>query len=308
MERLGLEEGEAIEHRWINKAIENAQKKVEARNFDVRKHLLEYDDVMNKQRQSFYGRRRVVLAREDVHEEVLEMVEGVLVAQLDSHWPEKGDPEPEQVTALARAIEVQFGVRCDPTEPPFIGKVLDKDALGHAVHERLVTALDEKERRWDALAEKYPQVNLITHRQLERDVVLRTLDRLWKEHLHAMDALRDGIRFRGYAQRDPKVEYAREGFAVFEEMNQRIDSQCVEEIFKVWIDESRLEEAARQIAAQAAPMPSQAAAAQPRPALLGSPTPLAPQTRSGGAPSTKVGRNDLCPCGSGKKYKRCCGA
>ena len=308
MERLGLEEGEAIEHRWINKAIENAQKKVEARNFDVRKHLLEYDDVMNKQRQSFYGRRRVVLAREDVHDEVVEMVEGVLVAQLDSHWPEKGDPEAEQVTALARAIEVQFGVRFDPSEPPFAGKILDKEALGRAVFERLVAVLDEKERRWEALREKYPQVNLITHRQLERDVVLRTLDRLWKEHLYAMDALRDGIRFRGYAQRDPKVEYAREGFTVFEEMNERIDSQSVEEIFKVWIDESRLEQAARQIAAQAAPTPSQAAAAQPHPARLGSPTPLAPHARSGGTPSTKIGRNDLCSCGSGKKYKRCCGA
>ena len=138
--------------------------------------------------------------------------------------------------------------------------------------------------------------------------MLRTLDRLWKEHLHGMDALRDGIRFRGYAQRDPKVEYAREGFQVFEEMNARIDSQCVEEIFKVWIDESRLEDAARQIAAQAAPTPSQTTAAQPRPPAFGSPTPLAPQARSGGAPSNKIGRNDLCSCGSGKKYKRCCGS
>jgi preprotein translocase subunit SecA len=296
MERLGLEDGEAIEHRWITRAIENAQKKVEARNFDIRKHLLDYDDVMNKQRQSFYGRRRVVLASEEVHDEVLDMVEGVLVSLLDSHWPEKGDPEPEQLVALARAIEVQFGVAFDPAEPPFGKGPLDKDALGRAVLERLVAVLDEKERRWTALCEQYSQVNLITHRQLERDVVLRTLDRLWKEHLHAMDALRDGIRFRGYAQQDPKVEYAREGFAVFEEMNERIDSQAVEEIYKVWIDESRLAEAARQIAAQAAPTPSQAqAAAGAAPA-------------SGSRPVGKVGRNDLCPCGSGKKYKRCCGA
>jgi preprotein translocase subunit SecA len=310
MERLGLEEGEAIEHRWITKAIENAQKKVEARNFDIRKNLLEYDDVMNKQRQSFYGRRRVVLAREDVHEEVLEMVEGVLVGALDSHWPDKGDPEEEQVTALARALEVQFGVRFDASEAPFTGRALDKDVVGRAILERLVAGLEEKERRWEELRAKYPQVNLITHRQLERDVVLRTLDRLWKEHLHGMDALRDGIRFRGYAQRDPKVEYAREGFQVFEEMNARIDSQSTEEIFKVWIDESRLADAARQIAAQAAPTPSQAAATPPKAAPLGSPAPLGapPRALGAGAPSSKVGRNDLCTCGSGKKYKRCCGA
>ncbi len=213
------------------------------------------------------------------------------------------------MSALARAIEVQFGVRFDPGRAALRREGARQGRVGRAVLERLVAALDEKERRWDALREKYPQVNLITHRQLERDVVLRTLDRLWKEHLHAMDALRDGIRFRGYAQRDPKVEYAREGFAVFEEMNERIDSQSVEEIFKVWIDESRLEEAARQIAAQAAPTPSQAAAAQPRPAPLGSPRPGRRRNRVLAAPRPpKVGRNDLCTCGSGKKYKRCCGA
>ncbi|MCU0669954.1 MAG: preprotein translocase subunit SecA [Myxococcota bacterium] len=315
MERLGLEEGEAIEHRWITRAIENAQRKVEARNFDIRKNLLEYDDVMNKQRQAFYGRRAKVLASEEVHDEVLEMVEGVLVGLIDTHWPPKGDPDPEQIAALVRAIEVGFGVRLDVTQPPFDQRVLEKDAVGRALLERLMAVLDEKERRWDALREQYPQVNLITHRQLERDVVLRTLDRLWKEHLHAMDALRDGIRFRGYAQRDPKVEYAREGFGLFDEMQGRVDSQSAEEIFKVWIDESRLADAARQIAAQAAPTPSQAPAqaasapqaASPRPA--GGPI-LGPASRPGAdAPGTgKVGRNDLCTCGSGKKFKRCCGA
>jgi preprotein translocase subunit SecA len=318
MERLGLEDGEAIEHRWITRAIENAQRKVEARNFDVRKNLLEYDDVMNKQRQAFYGRRGKVLASEDVHDEVLEMVEGVLVGHLETHFPDKGDPEPEQITALARALEVQFGVPMDAAQPPFAGGALEKEALGRSLLERLVGALTEKEQRWDALREQYPQVQLITHRQLERDVLLRTLDRLWKEHLHAMDALRDGIRFRGYAQRDPKVEYAREGFAIFDEMQARIDQQASEEIFKVWIDETRLADAARQIAAQSAPTPSQApaqaqsapqAAPAPKPAArpLGSPV-LGPAPAAGPAPGAKVGRNDLCTCGSGKKYKRCCGA
>jgi preprotein translocase subunit SecA len=319
MERLGLEEGEAIEHRWVTRAIENAQKKVEARNFDVRKHLLDYDDVMNKQRQAFYGRRRAALAAAEVHDEVLDMVEGVLVGMLDAHWPDKGEPEPEQIAALARLLEAQFGVAFDPAAPPFRaagGAPLDKEAVGRAVHERLLAVLAEKERRWDALRERYPQVGLITHRQLERDVLLRTLDRLWKDHLYAMDALRDGIRFRGYAQRDPKVEYAREGFALFEEMNERIDTQVTEEVFKVWIDEARLEAAARSAPAPPAVQPAAAAAAPARPAggALGSPlggaAPAGRPMPSAGKPAAaaKVGRNDPCPCGSGKKFKRCCGA
>jgi preprotein translocase subunit SecA len=336
MERLGLEEGEAIEHRWVTRAIENAQKKVEARNFDVRKHLLDYDDVMNKQRQAFYGRRRTALASAEVHDEVLDMVEGVLVGMLDAHWPDKGDPEPEQMAALARLLEAQFGLPFDPTQPPFPAAnaaAPSKEECGRAIHERLLAALAEKEQRWDALRERFPQVGLITHRQLERDVLLRTLDRLWKDHLYAMDSLRDGIRFRGYAQRDPKVEYAREGFDLFEEMNQRIDTLVTEEVFKVWIDEARLEQAARQVAApQAAPSqaaaasaaqaPSAAAAAAPAAAAprppaaggLGSPLGAPPRgatpmpTAGKPAAAAKVGRNDPCPCGSGKKFKRCCGS
>jgi preprotein translocase subunit SecA len=320
MERLGLEEGEAIEHRWVTKAIENAQKKVEERNFDVRKHLLEYDDVMNKQRQAFYGRRRTALASTEVHDEVLEMLEGVLVTMLDAHWPEKGDPDPEQVVALARVLEAQFGVPFDPSQPPFAvepGHALDKDVLGRAIHERLLGVLEEKERRWEALRERFPQVGLITHRQLERDVMLRTLDRLWKDHLYAMDSLRDGIRFRGYAQQDPKVEYAREGFQLFEEMNDRIDALVTEEVFKVWIDEDRLAQAASAMSPPAAPAAAQGAsttasgAAPARAGALGSPLGR-PGGRPGGSArpgaGTKVGRNDPCPCGSGKKYKRCCGA
>ncbi len=326
MERLGLEEGEAIEHRWVTRAIENAQKKVEARNFDMRKHLLEYDDVMNKQRQAFYGRRRTALASSEVHDEIVDMVEGVLVGLLDAHWPDKGEPDADQLAALARLLETQFGVPFDPTKPPFTaegGKYLEKEAVGRRVHERVLAVLAEKEQRWDALRERYAQVGLINHRQLERDVLLRTLDRLWKDHLYAMDALRDGIRFRGYAQRDPKVEYAREGFGLFEDMNQRIDTLVIEEVYKVWIDETRLEQAARQIAG-AAPAPHAAAldAAPSTPAAArGTPALGSPLTAAGAArtatpmPSArkpaaaaKVGRNDPCPCGSGKKFKRCCGS
>jgi preprotein translocase subunit SecA len=329
MERLGLEEGEAIEHRWVTRAIEGAQKKVEARNFDVRKHLLEYDDVMNKQRQAFYGRRRTVLASSEVHDEILDMVEGVLVGLLDAHWPDKREPDAEQLTGLTRLLETQFGVPFDPSQPPFVtegGRYLEKEAVGRSIHARLITVLADKEQRWDALRERYAPVGLISHRQLERDVLLRTLDRLWKDHLYAMDALRDGIRFRGYAQRDPKVEYAREGFGLFEDMNQRIDALVVEEVYKVWIDEARLEQAARQFpaASAAARDDAVAEAAESKPAMapagaaraLGSPLVGAGAARTGSpmptarkpAAAAKVGRNDLCPCGSGKKFKRCCGS
>ena len=309
----GLEEGEAIEHRWINKAIENAQKKVEARNFDIRKHLLEYDDVMNKQRQSFYGRRRVVLAREDVHDEVLEMIEGVLVAHARLALAREGRSRARagrrRWRARSRCSSASASTRPRRRSP---ARRSTRTRVGRAILERLVAALDEKERRWDELREKYPQVNLITHRQLERDVVLRTLDRLWKEHLHG-----DGRAARRHPL--PRLRPARSEGRVRarglpglrrDERAHRLRS-AIEEIFKVWIDESRLADAARQIAAQAAPTPSQTAAAHAaetrarsaQPAPLGAP----PRALGAPAPSSKVGRNDLCTCGSGKKYKRCCG-
>ena len=140
----------------VNRSIENAQKKVEARNFDIRKHLLDYDDVMNKQRQAFYGRRREVLGREDLHEEALEMIEGVLVANLDAHWPEKGEPDAEELASLAAALEAQFGVPFPAAAEPFRGAARparDREALGRALLERLIGFLEEKRKRCDAIAE-----------------------------------------------------------------------------------------------------------------------------------------------------------
>jgi len=146
MERLGLQEGEAIEHRMVTRAIENAQKKVEARNFDMRKQVLDYDDVMNKQRQAFYGRRREHLSREQLHDEILEMMEDVLVTLLGRAFPEKGEPDAEALATLSIELEQQFGIVIDPTKPPFVenGKrVTDRDALGHALLEGLTAHLAE---------------------------------------------------------------------------------------------------------------------------------------------------------------------
>jgi preprotein translocase subunit SecA len=340
MERLGLQEGEAIEHRMVTRAIENAQKKVEARNFDMRKQVLDYDDVMNKQRQAFYGRRREHLSHEQLHDEILEMMEDVLVTLLGRAFPEKGEPDAEALATLSIELEQQFGIVIDPTKPPIVenGKrVTDRDALGHALLEGLTAHLAEKERRWDEVAEKYRSLGYPLFRELEKGVLLDTLDHQWKDHLLSMDGLREGINLRGYAQKDPKVEYQREGFQLFEEMIERIDTHAVERIFKVAIREPQVAPppapapslAATPVAAGSAPLavgPVSAPAAAPAPA----PAAVAPRPgsmaaifkpafgdaanaagKNTGRPahaSKTPGRNDPCSCGSGKKFKKCCGA
>ncbi len=315
MERLGVEDGEAIEHKLITRAIENAQKKVEARNFDIRKHLLEYDDVMNKQRTAFYDRRREVLAGGGVHDELLEMIEGVVVEILAAHWPEKGDPDDEQIGGIAKAVEAEFGVELDPRGAPFQrdGRPeSDRDELGRGLLDRLVALLDMKTEHWNGLAEKHAEQGVPTFGDFERQILLWTLDRQWKDHLHNMDALREGVRLRGYAQKDPKIEYAREGYAMFEEMNERVDEQVVEQAFKMHLSEESLDQpaaAAAPAAPAAARAPGSAIERQPGAGQgAGQGAGGAPATRRAPARAGKVGRNDPCPCGSGKKYKKCCGA
>ncbi len=310
MERLGLQDGEAIEHRMVTRSIENAQKKVEARHFDTRKHLLDYDNVMNQQRQGFYGKRREMLGRGDVHEEVLAIVEGVLVAHLGQLWPEKGEPSDEDVATLASTLEHQFGIAFDRTRAPFVveGKRVDRDELGRALLDRLVAVLEEKRKRCDALAEQHRELAYPSFSDYEREILLRVSDRQWKDHLHAMDGLREGVSLRGYAQKDPKLEYQREGFALFEQMGQRVDHEVAELVFKFVLPDP----------AQLRPPPPPQKEAKPpaREARAGRPgLPQArPAAAKGAAASAaplhaaRAGRNDPCPCGSGKKYKKCCGA
>ena len=303
-ERVGVEEGEAIENRMLTRVIEGAQKKVEARNFDIRKHLLDYDDVMNKQRQAFYGRRLAALQRADVHEEVLEIVEGSLVSILDEIWPEKGDPDLEQLGQLAIRIEQQFGVSIPIDQAPFTrdGRLAtDKDALGHGILEVLKSLLEEKRRTCLSLQDEYKEVlEYPSFEWFERDILLRILDAQWKDHLHSMDSLREAIGLRGYAQRDPKVEYQREGFGLFEQMEQRVDQQALETIFKFGFPRPRLESSA-QTAASGGVLGRKPPAAS-RPPGVG-----AAASQAIDASANKVGRNDPCPCGSGKKYKKCHG-
>jgi preprotein translocase subunit SecA len=299
-DRVGVEEGEAIENRLLSRVIENAQTKVEGRNFDIRKHLLEYDDVMNKQRQAFYARRRAVLGREDIHEEVVEMVEHAIVTLLDAHWPEKGGPGQEALDELAIALRAQFGMSFDPAQAPFAvdgNPTDDYDALARGIFDSVMSVLEEKKKTCDRLAAEHADIGYPSFAVLERDFLLHILDTQWKDHLHTMDGLREGIGLRGYAQRDPKLEYQREGYELFEETNQRMDQQSVEFAFRFALPEPVLPSA---VAPAPAPPPG-----MPAPASANPGAPPARSAKPGKA--GKVGRNDPCPCGSGRKYKKCCG-
>jgi len=316
-DRVGVEDGEAIENRLLTRVIENAQKKVEARNFDIRKHLLDYDDVMNRQRKAFYGRRREAMVREDIHQEVLDMAEGAVVGILAQAWLEKGDPDAEALGEAAQALTQLFGLHFDPTQPPFVadGRAApDRDVVGRAIFDRVVDFLEEKKKHCDGLAEQYAELGYPRFERLERDFLLQVLDAQWKDHLHSMDGLREGIGLRGYAQRDPKIEYQREGYALFEEMDARVDAQALEILFKVQLRDPAEAPAAPAPAAvgrapAAAPVARPAAAGPLRqPAAYRAPEPPPASRAAGGGTQPKVGRNDPCPCGSGRKYKKCCGA
>ena len=306
-DRVGVEEGEAIENKLLTRVIENAQKKVEARNFDIRKHLLDYDDVMNKQRRAFYERRRGVMAHEDVHEEVLEMAEGVIVSLLDVHWEPKTDLDADRVASLASGLEAPFGMSFDPEQAPFVGEggngyPKDRDDFGRTVLDRVTATIEEKKKACDARAEEHASLGYPRFADFERDILLRILDTQWKDHLHTMDGLRDGIGLRGYASRDPKLEYQREGYALFEEMNDRIDVQSLELVYRFVLPEAVVEPGPKRGAELAGEERSEAA---PSSARKGG---GARREAPGSGRAGKVGRNDPCPCGSGKKFKKCCGA
>jgi preprotein translocase subunit SecA len=292
-DRVGVEEGEAIENKMLSRVIEGAQKKVEARNFGIRKHLLEYDDVPNKQRQAFYGRRRHALDADSVHQEVLDMTEGVLVATLEGNWPEKGDPDRGTLGEVIQDLEQRFGVGFEMDQPPF-DKLQSREDLGRTVLERLIAYLDEKAAKCNEMAVQHAEIGYPDFHWFERDILLRILDSQWKDHLHTMDGLREGIGLRGYAQKDPKVEFQREGWGIFETLEGRIDEQAVELIFKFVLPEAR--------AASPRPLPKQQSIEE------GGAIERQPRAAAGGAVVEKVGRNSPCPCGSGKKYKRCHGA
>ncbi|HUY19947.1 MAG TPA: preprotein translocase subunit SecA [Candidatus Binataceae bacterium] len=285
MNRIGMEDGVPIEHRMVSRAIENAQKKVEAHNFDIRKHLLEYDDVMNKQREVVYHRRRELLGEAPLKDDILDMCDALIEAIVEAHGDREADHDQWDWKAIEDAFYKQFKYRFNFMQN-LDGKAIDRpDDLAAIASERVRRLYDEREEQFT------PAVM----RQIEKIVSLQTLDLLWKDHLLAMDHLKEGIGLRGYAQQNPLVEYQKEGFAMFEALMATMQGDAVEKVFSVQVTR---EQDVQQMQPQAQPqkvvMSHGGVAESEGPA---------PVKREG----DKVGRNDPCPCGSGKKYKRCHG-
>ena len=305
MKRLGMEEGEAIEAKMLSGAIERAQAKVEARNFDIRKHLLEYDDVMNKQRESIYTWRREILGSEDLRDAYVGLADVLLDEIVEFTVPERGEVNLDE---LARHVDQQFGFPIDLGEEAFALKhgEPEREKVVERLGELIREHLESKVKMFEDLEQRFADLEIQppTFDSVARGILLQNLDVQWKDHLLAMDHLKEGIGLRGYGQRDPKIEYQREGFDLFVTMNQRIRSHAVEQLFKVVLEAPseeriramRLAEEARnrQLAHRLQEQHPGAAPADARRTVV----------REG----PKVGRNQPCPCGSGKKYKKCHGA
>ena len=297
MQKLGMQKGEAIENSMVTRAIENAQRKVEAHNFDIRKNLLEYDDVANDQRKVIYEQRRELLEADDVSEMVTSIRHDVIDAVISQFIPPGSLDEQWDIEGLARELESEFGLQLDlkgwlESEPE-----LDEEAL----RERIIEAAD---RRY---AEREAELTPELMRHIEKDILLQVLDTHWKEHLAEMDYLRRGIGLRGFAQKNPKQEYKREAFEMFEQMLERIKHDVASVLMRIQV---RDEEAVQQLEAQMAvqpPMQFQHAEAE---SALGEEAPL-PEGEAATQPyrreGRKIGRNEPCWCGSGKKFKHCHG-
>ena len=289
MDRLGMEEGEPIEHSLVSKAIENAQGKVEGRNFDVRKHLLEYDDVMNKQREVIYNQRRSFLTSENLSSEVLEMVEQTAEETISPYIFADTPNEEWDWKGLDDALFRQFNFRLQMSEE-------EKLAYGA---EELSDRIEEKVRQ--IYTEREENFTPSVLRYLEKVILLQTMDALWKDHLLSMDHLKEAVGLSGYAQKNPLQEYQKEGFGLFEKLHDTMRIDVVEKLFTVQIArqedvqqmEARRTQARQKVTVNHADPAGQAQPAQPVQVKREEP---------------KVGRNDACPCGSGRKYKKCHGA
>jgi preprotein translocase subunit SecA len=286
MGRIGMEDNEPIEHRWISRAIENAQKKVESHNFDIRKHLLEYDDVMNKQREVVYHRRRELLSGASLKDDVLDMCDALIEEIAEAHGNNEIDPAEWDWKAIDDAFFKQFKFR-----PGFNPQT---EIEGKPIHgsDDLVDLAEARVRQlYDQREQEFTEPVM---RQIEKIVMLQTLDALWKDHLLAMDHLKEGIGLRGYAQVNPLVEYQKEGFTMFEALMAVMQQDVVEKVFSVQVQRQQDVEQIQQPKPQRVVM-SHGGETEAQAA--------APAKRE----ENKVGRNDPCPCGSGKKYKRCHG-
>ncbi|MFB3146680.1 MAG: SEC-C metal-binding domain-containing protein, partial [Nitrospirales bacterium] len=284
MLKLGMEEGIPIEHKMVSKSIENAQKKVEAHNFEIRKQLLEYDDVMNKQREIIYAHRAGVFGGDILREDVTYWIEDLVDSLITTHCPEEEYAEAWNLEGLRETVHGQFGTEVITLEEM---QDMGRDGLREELLERIRTLFEHKREERDQ------QIGPDIRNQLERAMVLQVIDHHWKEHLLGMDQLRDGIGLRGYGQKDPLAEYKREGFDMFSGMMGLIKSDSLERLFKVQVVQGERPEEVED-------------ASQPRRMIFNRGEGAAPKTVH--RAQEKVGRNEPCPCGSGKKYKKCHGA
>jgi preprotein translocase subunit SecA len=295
MKKLGMEEGEAIEHPWVSRAIENAQRKVEGHNFDIRKQLLEFDDVANDQRKVVYEQRNELMATDDVSENIISMRESVINDMISDYIPPNSIDEQWNVAGLEVALKDDFALELD------ISGWLDSEDDLHEIslRERIV------EKALEAYQEKENFTGAEVMRHFEKAIMLQTLDSQWKEHLAQMDYLRQGINLRGYAQKDPKQEFKRESFQLFTAMLENIKLEVIKLISRIQVRAQEDVEAVEEQRRQSTEVEYQHEQAE----SMGGESDDAelsadkPYTREG----QKVGRNDPCPCGSGKKFKQCCG-
>jgi preprotein translocase subunit SecA len=302
MKALGMQSGEAIEHRMVTNAIEKAQRKVEGRNFDIRKQLLEFDDVNNEQRKVIYHMRNTLLAADNIGETIADFRQDVLNATVSAHIPPQSLPEQWDVAGLEAALKSDFGVDLP------VQQWLDEDdhLYEETLREKLMTEL------LAAYNEKEEQASAEALRTFEKQIVLRVLDDLWKDHLSTMDHLRHGIHLRGYAQKNPKQEYKRESFTLFSELLDSIKRDSIRVLSHVQVrredpieEEARLRQEAEALAARMQFQHDEAPGLE-QPEVLGEEVDVA-LAQTPVRNDQKLGRNELCWCGSGKKFKHCHG-
>jgi preprotein translocase, SecA subunit len=281
MDRIGIEEDQPIEHKYISRAIENAQKRVEGQNFDIRKHLLDYDDVMNRQRKVIYEQRKKVLRGDNLWVDIEEMVEEIVDDLLSTYIPEKGNKEDFNLKGLDDALLKQFNLKLNLANSNEITS--NQSSISELIIQNVQKLLHDKENEFGKELMDY----------LIKAIMLQAIDTQWKEHLLAMDHLREGIGLRGYGQKDPVREYQREGYEMFMEMIFRIKMDVLEKLCLVKIQREEEVEEIRQKQKQD---------------YIMSRGEDVPEKKTIKHEGDKIGRNDPCPCGSGKKYKKCCGA
>jgi len=279
LDSLGMDDSQPIDHPMLSRAIERAQKRVEARNFNIRERVLQYDDVLNQQRDIIYKQRRQVLEGLDMKEQVLRMVGEAIDNALALFVDDRGFEEDWNLAGLVEYLESML----------FPAGILKEDSLRKMAPEEIRDLLlDKAAELYEAKEEK---LGSETMRELERIVMLRVVDQKWMAHLDAMDDLREGISLRAYGQQNPLIEYQREAFAMFNEMIENVQEDVVKLVFKLEVVDRPAQQEQRRL-------------------VFGGPAPGAERSepkKQAPVQSVKIGRNDPCPCGSGKKYKKCCG-